>query len=139
MTMGRKIVRVLLGLLYFAAGVLHLAAPAPFIGITPSWVPNPPLVIMLTGLAELAGSVGLVQGYSLRLRHAAAWGLAAYALCVWPANIHHMMMDLARPDHGLGLRYHVPRMLAQPVLIWAALWAGGVWQKVPARSVPDRA
>jgi len=58
---------------------------------------------------------------------------------VWPANIHHMMMDLARPDHGLGLRYHVPRMLAQPVLIWAALWAGGVWQKVSARSVPDRA
>jgi hypothetical protein len=50
-----------------------------------------------------------------------------------------MMMDLARPDHGLGLGYHVPRMLAQPVLIWAALWAGGVWQKVSTRSVPDRA
>jgi len=59
--MGRKIVRVLLGLLYFAAGVLHLAAPAPFIGITPSWVPNPPLVIMLPWM-KFAGA-GLMPWY----------------------------------------------------------------------------
>lgn len=124
--MTRRITRYLLGLLYFAAGVLHLALPAPFLKITPDWVPMAPLVIMLTGLAELAGSVALVQGFSPALRRAAGWGLAAYALCVWPANIHHMVMDLARPDHGLGLAYHIPRMLAQPLLIWAALWAGGV-------------
>lgn len=124
--MTRRIVRLLLGLLYFAAGVLHLAIPAPFLKITPAWVPHAPLVIALTGLAELAGSVALVQGFSPALRRAAGWGLAAYALCVWPANINHMIMDLARPDHGLGLGYHIPRMLAQPVLIWAALWAGGV-------------
>lgn len=121
--MTRRILRLLLGLLYFAAGVLHLALPAPFLKITPGWVPDAPLVIALTGLAELAGSVALVQGWSPALRRAAGWGLAVYALCVWPANINHMLMDLARPDHGLGLAYHIPRMLAQPLLIWAALWA----------------
>jgi hypothetical protein len=26
----------------------------------------------------------------------------------------------------LGLGYHIPRMIAQPVLIWLALWTGGV-------------
>lgn len=121
--MTRRILRLLLGLLYFAAGVLHLALPAPFLKITPGWVPDAPLVIALTGLAELAGSVALVQGWSRALRRAAGWSLAAYALCVWPANVNHMLMDLARPDHGLGLAYHIPRMLAQPLLIWAALWA----------------
>lgn len=133
--MTRRIVRILLGLLYFAAGVMHLALPAPFLKITPAWVPLAPLVITLTGLAELAGSVALVQGRSPALRRAAGWGLAAYALCVWPANVNHMMMDLARPDHGLGLAYHIPRMLAQPLLIWAALWASGALgrREAPAR------
>ena len=68
----------------------------------------------------------LLQAWSPALRRAGSWGLAAYALCVWPANINHMIMDLARADGGLSLAYHIPRILAQPVLIWAALWAGGV-------------
>jgi len=118
--------RLSLGALYLPAGVLHLALPGPFLGITPGWVPMPKLVIALTGLAELAGAAALVQPFNAPLRRAAAWGLAAYALCVWPANVNHMLIDLARPDRGLGLGYHVPRMFAQPLLIWAALWAGGI-------------
>jgi len=123
---GRAITRWLLVLLYLAAGVLHLAMPRPFLGITPHWVPYAPLVITLTGLAELAGALGLAQPWSPGLRRAAGWGLAAYALCVWPANINHLLLDMARPGHGLGWAYHGPRMVAQPLLIWAALWAGGV-------------
>jgi len=37
-----------------------------------------------------------------------------------------MLIDLEKPDRGLGLAYHVPRMMLQPVLIWLALWAGKV-------------
>lgn len=122
----RQVTRWLLGALYGAAGLLHLALPAPFLKITPGWVPAAPLMIALTGLAELAGAAALLQPWSARLRRAAGWGLAAYALCVWPANVNHMVMDMARPDGGLGMAYHLPRMAAQPLLIWAALWAGGV-------------
>ena len=122
---GRALVRMGLIVLYTAAGVLHLAMPAPFLRITPGWVPDPPLVIALTGVAELAGAAGLAQPWWPGLRKAAGCGLALYALCVWPANIHHMLMDMARPDHGLGWGYHGPRMIAQPLLIWAALWASG--------------
>ena len=122
---GRRITRLLLGCLYVAAGVLHVLHPDPFLKITPSWVVAAPLVILLTGIAEMAGAIGLVQPWWPRLRVAAGWGLAAYALCVWPANINHLLMDMARPDHGLGWTYHGPRMLAQPLLIWAALWSSG--------------
>lgn len=118
--------RGLLAMLYLVAALAHLRAPAPFIAITPAWVPRPDWVVFLTGWAELLGAVALVQPWSAPLRRAGAWGLAAYALCVWPANFHHMALDLARPDHGLGLAYHWPRLAFQPVLIWAALWAGGV-------------
>jgi uncharacterized membrane protein len=117
------LVRWLLALFYALAGIAHLLAPQPFLMITPGWVPQPALVVLLTGLAELAGAAGLVQPWSPSLRRAAGWGLAAYALCVWPANFNHLLLDLARPDGGAGLAYHVPRLLFQPVLIWLAWWA----------------
>ena len=53
-------------------------------------------------------------------------GLAIYAVCVFPANINHFALDMAQPDGGLGLGYHLPRMFAQPILVWLALWTGGV-------------
>ena len=31
---------------------------------------------------------------------------------------------MAKADGGLGLGYHVPRMFAQPLIIWLALWVG---------------
>lgn len=119
------LLRGALGLLYAAAGALHLLWPAPFLAIVPPWVPAPAAVVALTGLAELAGAAALVQGRAPRLRRWAGRGLAAYALCVWPANVQHLLLDLARPDGGLGLGYHIPRLAAQPLLIWAALRAGG--------------
>lgn len=116
--------RWLLGLFYAVAGYFHLAAPVPFLRITPEWVPEPGAIVALTGIAELLGAAGLVQPWSRGLRRAAGIGLALYALCVWPANFQHLALDMASPDSGLGLGYHVPRLLAQPLIIWVALWAG---------------
>lgn len=121
-----EILRWLLAAIYAAAGVIHLAAPRPFIAIVPPWVPAAGFVVAATGVAELLGAAGLAQERWPKLRLAAAWGLALYALCVWPANVQHMLIDLARADGGLGLAYHLPRLAAQPLLIWLALWTGGV-------------
>ena len=126
--MIRAAVRWLLAAFYFAAGVIHLIRPEPFLIIMPPWVPAPQAVVLWTGVAEILGAIGLVQPFSKALRQAAGWGLAAYALCVWPANIHHFALDMGRPDGGLGLAYHVPRMIAQPVIIWLALWVAECWQ-----------
>ena len=123
--MTRAVLRWLLAAFYFVAGVIHIARPAPFLTIMPGWVPAPEAVVLWTGLAEILGAIGLVQGASLPLRRAAGWGLALYALCVWPANVNHFALDMARPDGGLGLVYHIPRMIAQPVIIWLALWVAG--------------
>lgn len=120
----RGAMRWTLALLYTVAGYFHLAAPDPFLRIVPGWVPGPGPVVALTGVAELLGAAGMVQPWSKGLRRAAAIGLALYALCVWPANFEHLALDLARPGSGLGLGYHVPRLMAQPLIIWAALWAG---------------
>jgi uncharacterized membrane protein len=119
--MVRTILRYLLALAYIAAGVLHIVAPKGFLMITPSWVPFAPQVVMLTGVAEIAGAIGLMIP---RLRRSAGIGLALYALCVWPANFNHALGNIALGGRELGWWYHGPRLVFQPVLIWLALWVG---------------
>lgn len=114
--------RWMLAVFYGLAGVIHLVRPEPFLMIMPPLVPAPEAVVLGTGIAEIAGAIGLIQPFARGLRRWAGVGLALYALCVWPANIHHFMLDMARPDSGLGLAYHVPRMFAQLLIIWLALW-----------------
>lgn len=122
----RAALRWLLGILYLVAGYLHLASPRPFVEVTPDWVSFKEQVVWWTGLLEIAGAAALLQPWSGPLRRAGGIGLALYAVCVFPANINHFALDMARPDGGLGLAYHVPRMALQPVLVWLALWTGGV-------------
>lgn len=123
---ARTTLRLALAVLYFVAGCFHLASPAPFVAITPSWVPSPEQVVWWTGIAELIGAPALAQPWSAALQRWAGLALAAYAVAVFPANINHFALDLARADGGLGLAYHVPRIVAQPLLVWLALWVGGV-------------
>ena len=123
---ARVALRLGLAALYFVAGCFHLAKPAPFLHIVPAWVPWPGQVVLWTGVAELVGAAALAQPWSPTLRRAAGIAFAAYAVCVFPANVNHFALDLAKPDGGLGLAYHVPRMFAQPLLVWLALWAATV-------------
>ncbi len=121
--MARKIFRILLAIFYLVAGILHLKSPEGFLQITPTWVPFPEAVIAFTGIAEIAGAIGL---FIPKLRQAAGVGLALYALCVWPANFNHALSDIAIGGRDLGWGYHGPRLIFQPVLIWLALWVGKV-------------
>lgn len=133
--MIRALLRWALALFYAVAGYAHLSHPAPFLSIMPGWVPMAESVVYWTGIAELLGAAALVQPWNGNLRKAGAIGLAVYAICVFPANINHFAMDMARDDRGFGLAYHLPRMIAQPVLVWLALWVGGVtnwpWRRRP--------
>lgn len=121
-TRGRAIARWLLIAFYGAAGVMHLIATGAMVKIVPDWVPDPQAVVIATGVCELAGAIGLMTA---RFRKAAGWALAAYAVCVFPANIKHMIHDLGTGT-GLSIWYHAPRMVAQPLIVWWALWASGV-------------
>ena len=124
--MIRTVLRWVLAFFYAYAGYRHIVDPAPFLRIMPGAIPVPEAVVLITGIAELVGAAALIQPFSLRLRQAGGIGLALYALCVWPANVNHMLMDMRSPDGGWGMAYHVPRMIAQPLLMWLALWVGQV-------------
>ncbi len=119
----RDALRWLLAAFYLAAGIVHLRFPDGFLPIVPDWVPMPHAVVLGTGVAEIAGAIGLM---TQRLRWWAGVGLAAYAVAVFPANIKHAVEGVTVAGVKLGWWYHGPRLVLQPVLVWWALWVGRV-------------
>ena len=108
---------------YLVAGLLHLVVPDGFVLIVPKFVPWPEITIFLTGIVEIAGATGLLFK---RFRYAAGIGLAAYAICVFPANINHALSGIQVGGLPTSWWYHGPRFLLQPVLVWWALYCAEV-------------
>ena len=71
----------------------------------------------------IAGALGLLTA---RFRRAAAIGLAAYAVLVFPANINHAVNAIAAGGLPTSWWYHAPRLALQPLLVWWPLFASGV-------------
>ncbi|MCP1549749.1 MULTISPECIES: DoxX family protein [Methylorubrum] len=106
--------------LYGFIGVVHLTATERFLPIMPGWVPQPRLVVIGTGLCEIAGALAL---FVPRLRRLAGIMLALYAVCVFPANIKQAVEGIAVPPIPDTWWYHGPRLALQPVMVWWALYA----------------
>ena len=112
-----------LAAVYLVAGIFHLRNTATFVRIVPDWVPWPTQTVIATGVCELLGAAALI---SVRLRRLAGIMLALYAVCVYPANIKHAFDHVAIDGRRLSWAYHAPRLAFQPVLVWWALFCGGV-------------
>ncbi len=119
----RRAARWVLTVFYVMAGIVHLTMSDVFMPVMPDWVPWPRGTIFFTGLCELAGAAGLVNP---RTRKAAGMALALYAVAVFPANIKQAIYGPPIPGLTHMWLYHAPRLALQPVLVWWALFAGGV-------------
>lgn len=119
----RLVLRLLMAAIYILFGGVHLAAADSFLPIMPPVIPYPRAVVLFTGACEIAGGVGLLLP---RTRRLAGIMLAIYALCVWPANIYQALWRVHVPPLPDSWWYHGPRLAFQPVLVWWALFAGGV-------------
>ena len=112
----------LMAAIYLVFGVIHVATPDSFLPIMPGWVPFPRDVVIVTGLCEIAGAVGLLVP---RTRWLAGVMLAIYAVCVYPANLKHALDHVAVPQLPGSWWYHGPRLAFQPVFVWWALFCCG--------------
>jgi uncharacterized membrane protein len=122
-TVVRAIMRVVIAAFYIAAGIVHLIAPEAFLPIVPDWVPHPSEVVVVTGVCEISGGIGLM---TQRLRRLAGIMLALYAVCVFPANLKHALEGIHLPPLPDSWWYHGPRLALQPILVWWALYCGDV-------------
>ena len=117
-----NLARITLAPIFVLIGMVHVLRPGFFAAMMPPAIPAPHAVIIATGLAEIAGAVGL---FLPRTRSIEGVMLALYAVCVYPVNINHAVHDLSTGT-GVGWLYHYPRLFAQPLICWWALVAGEV-------------
>ena len=110
----RLLSRYALALLFVGAGVLHFLRPATYLAIMPPQLPQPLLLVQLSGVAEVLGGLGLLWH---RTRRLAGWGLLTLLVAVFPANVYMALIHE---------QLHIPgwvawgRLPLQPVIMW---WA----------------
>ena len=118
----RTILRWLAAILFISAGTYHFVRPELYRQIIPPGFPAPELLVAVSGVAEIAGGLGLL----LRpWRRAAGWGLIALLIAVFPANLY--------------MAQHPGQFHLAPWLLWArlpfqAVFIAWVWFAVRQRS-----
>lgn len=86
----------------------------------PPSIPSPDLMVTLSGVAELAGGIGILIS---ALRPAARWGLVALLIAVFPANIYMAQRRIAPGGLHIPAALLWARLTLQPLLIWWVLAA----------------
>jgi uncharacterized membrane protein len=109
----------LLAAFFTFAGAMHFLRPRAYRAMMPPYVPSHPEVVVVSGVAEIAGGLAVLPARSRRF---ARWWLIALLAAVFPANI-----DMAvHPERHEPLRLErLPRWV-----LWARLplqFAAGWW------------
>ena len=110
---------VALAVLFVAAGVAHVVKPRMFEAIVPPAFPAPRALVLISGMAEVLGGLGLLVP---SVRTAAGWGLALLLVAVFPAN-GYMALRAERFRRIAPPWVLWARLPLQPLLIAAVLWA----------------
>lgn len=115
---------------FFVGGVAHFVYTDAQMRIVPPWLPEPRLIVLVSGVAELVGAMGLLWG---RARKLAAWGLFVLTLAVTPANVY--MLQQAELFPAVPYWALVARLPLQLVLLALIAW---VAIRAPGASRPTR-
>lgn len=118
----QRILRVLVALPLAVSGIAHLTMTAAMAQIIPQVFPGRPLLVILSGAAELAGAAGL---FFRRTERSASLGIALLMIAVFPANI----LVAGQTVHGLSMPAVPVRLLMQLIYILLVLMAG-CWRPV---------
>jgi uncharacterized membrane protein len=108
--------RIGTALLFLGSGIMHFTHEKFYTAIVPKSLPNPKALVQISGVAEIAGAVGvLIPG----TRKLAGKGLIALLIAVYPANIQ-MAVNAERykqfPAWALWAR--LPLQFAAIALVW---------------------
>jgi uncharacterized membrane protein len=112
--------RLAVSLMFLFTAAAHFGSRRPdLVRMVPPSFPAPELLVTLTGLAEIAGALGLLVR---RTRPLAATGLALLLVAMFPANVHAARAALE--IGGTAVTPLVPRTILQIVFLAAVLVAG---------------
>lgn len=110
----------LLAAFFVIAGVLHFVFTPNYMKIMPPWLPWHAMLVIISGVCEIAGGVGVLWH---RTRRWAGYGLIALCLAVLPANVQMLLNAQATGASVLwmaALWVRLPMQLLLIAWIWRA-------------------
>jgi len=78
-------VRRFFGPAFIFAGIMHFVIPRAYESIVPDYLPVHRALVYASGVAEIAGGVGVLHR---RTRRMGSWWSMATLIAVFPANVH---------------------------------------------------
>jgi uncharacterized membrane protein len=114
-------VRRLFGPVFIFAGIMHLVIPRPYESIVPDYLPARRALVYASGVAEIAGGMGVLHP---RTRRLGSWWSIATLIAVFPANIH-MALHADRYRMIPGGRPSLIARLPLQALVIAWAWTAG--------------
>ena len=111
------ILRVVVALPLLASGVLHFARTGLLATIIPPCFPYRPQLVLVSGVMELAGAVGLLLPAFTRVASAC---LAVFMIAIFPANVYAANQTVG----GLHMPSVPVRLAMQVIYILLLLIAG---------------
>lgn len=115
----KEIFRVILAISIIVVGTLHFVRSEPFVKIMPPYLPYHLELVYISGFFEILGGLGLLVPPVSR---AAAWGLIALFIAVFPANINMAVNHISIEGIPYSPLFHWIRLPLQAVLIAWAWW-----------------
>ncbi len=115
--------RRLAGPLFVFTGVLHFVIPKVYARIVPPYLPAAEALVYASGVAEIAGGVGLMVP---RWRRTGGWWTIATLLAVFPANLHMALHAEDFPEVPGGRAALYARLPLQAVFI---AWVRGAMRQ----------
>jgi uncharacterized membrane protein len=112
----------LMGLFYVVAGITHFTTPDFFRQIVPPFLPAPAALVVISGVAEvLLGLLVMVPA----TRRAAAWGIIAVLIAVYPANVYQALYNptLVNPPAWMGQPSQLGLWIRLPIQFVLIYWA----------------
>lgn len=120
---------VLLAAFFLVGGVGHFVFPDSYVDIMPPWLPQPLLLVYISGVCEIAGGLGVLTPLT---RRAAGIGLIGLSIAVFPANVQMLLND---HRHHAAVWWQVLLALRLPLQILLIYW---VWTATQPRRTDDR-
>jgi uncharacterized membrane protein len=113
----QRVLTVLVVLPLLVSGIAHLMMPVAMAQMIPPIFPMKTLLVILSGIAELAGAAGL---FVSRIKRIASLSLALLMIAIFPANIY----VAGQMVHGIYMPAVPTRLLMQMIYIALVLAAG---------------
>lgn len=113
-----RITILIVALFFGLGGIAHFAYLDSFIKIMPAYIPYHKQLVIISGAFEILGAIGILMP---KTRVAAAYGLIALSVAVFPANVNMALHYESFSNIPQWVLYF--RLPLQIVIIWFIWWA----------------